>query len=500
MNMSLKDIRFYYAILLRRLPYFLAIVLVVTAVGGTVAYMLPAIYSASAKILVESPQISADLAHSTVSNNAVQQLDIYQQELMTREHLLDLAQKLDVYGVRRSELTDADIVEDLRDRTTFELVSDARSGGATVFSVAFEDRDPTIAARVVNEFVSLILKKNVNVRTAQASETLQFFADEVSRLGRDLSTLDSKILEFKNANRDALPDSLDFRRMQQSSQQERLQMLEWEETGLRTRRNNLIQMFEATGQIAKEGPMTPDQQTLLDLRRSLSDQLVLFSESSPNIVALRTRIASLEDTIRNAAPDDGEGGENVKAPPSQLDIQLSDIDQRLVFIGRERKSINKSLASLSKSIAATPANEGTLNALSRTRENTQTQYSAAVAGYAQAATGKQIEVDAKGERFSVVEPAAPPHEPVRPKRKRLAAASMAAGLGLGAAFIVLLELLNKSIRRPSELVDALQIQPLATIPFIDVKERKPAYARYIAGMLMLAGLGQLLFISSIGNP
>ncbi|MGN6549922.1 MAG: GumC family protein [Pararhizobium sp.] len=499
----MKDIRFYYAILLRRLPYFLAIVVVVSVIGCVVTYMLPPVYRATAQILVEAPKISADLAPSTVPNNPIEQLTIYQQEITTREHLLALASKLDVYGKRRSEYSDADVVDDMRARTTFDLVSDGRNGSATAFSVSFDDHDPKIAARVVNEFVALILNKNDNARTGRATDTLQFFSNEVTRLGDQLKSMDSQILSFTNDHRDALPDSLDFRRLQQSSLQERLQMLEWEEAGLRNRRNNLVQMAEATGSITKGAPMTLDQQTLQDLKRTLSDQLVLFSPDSPNIAALRSRITALEASIRTAARNaaDTTAPADMKKPPSELDFQLSDIDERLGFIARERSSINKNLEKLAKSIAATPDNAMVLNALQRTRSNVQDQYSAAVKRYSEASMGKQIEVNAKGEHFTLVEPAVPPHDPVWPRRKRLIAMSVAAGLGLGLGFIVLLEMLNKSIRRPLELVEALQIQPIATIPFIDLDRggRLP-YLKYAAGLVIVAVLGQLLWISSLGNP
>ena len=73
---------------------------------------------------------------------------------------------------------------------------------------------------------------------------------------------------------------------------------------------------------------------------------------------------------------------------------------------------------------------------------------------------------AKGERFSLVEPAVAPSAPDKPNRVLIAGAGVAGGLGAGLGFIVLLELLNRSIRRPSELSAHLGIQPFATIPYI----------------------------------
>jgi polysaccharide chain length determinant protein (PEP-CTERM system associated) len=478
------DLRFYLSIFLRRLPYFLVIATFVTTAAVALALYLPPIFQASAKILVESPQIPADLARSTVPINAVEQLQIIEQQIMTRENVLALAEKLKIYGDKASEIPQADIIEDMRGRTKFELLQkDGPSGslGAKVFSVSFIAGDADLAAKVVNEFTKLILQMNVRLRTDRAGETMQFFNQEVARLGGELSRLEAEILKFKNANKDALPDGLDFRRNQQNNQQERLQSLEREEAALRSRRNNLVELFESTGRIVSAGPVTLEQQMLQDLQRTLSEQLALFSENSPNIVALRARIKTLENGMQAKQASDADTTKG-KRGTSELDLQLSDIDDRLKYITQEKASITENLAELTKSITATPRNETILNSLERNRENIQAQYNIATARSAEASTGEQIEVSAKGERFTVVEPAVAPQKPTSPNRRRIAGAGFAGGIGLGLGLIVLLELLNKSIRRPTELVRTLQIQPLATISYIPVKrEKKTAKLAQAAG-------------------
>jgi hypothetical protein len=47
---------------------------------------------------------------------------------------------------------------------------------------------------------------------------------------------------------------------------------------------------------------------------------------------------------------------------------------------------------------------------------------------------------------------------------------LAAGLGSGGALVVLLELLNKTVRRPRELADLLKAQPLEVVPYIWVEK------------------------------
>ncbi|QFU17867.1 GumC family protein [Microvirga thermotolerans] len=461
------DIRFYRSIFLRRLPFFLAILLSVSGLGFFVASILPPTYRADAKIIVESPQISAGLARPTVPVEIVKQMQLVQLQMMTRPNLLALADRFGLYK-DRSEASENDIVDDMRSRMSVDPIRlDAPRGSeaATAFVVSFKAKDPVLAADVVNEFVKLIIQKNADIRSGQASETLRFFQQETERLASRLSQLESEISDFKNRNKDALPESLSFRRTQQLNLQERLMQLSREESSLRDGRSRLMRVLAGTDTSPNAAAMTPAEQTLAQLRRVLTEQRTVLADQSPGIVNLKTQIAALEKAVQAERSDKAGAGDG-KSGLSDLDMQLADIDQRLQLIAREKDAIDEKLANLAQTIAATPGNEATLNALERQYQNVQSQYNVASGRLADASTGERIEMRSKGERLSILELASPPQRPIGPKRFAIAAGSAVAGLVLAFGFVVLMEFLNKSIRRPIELIEALQIEPLATIPYI----------------------------------
>jgi uncharacterized protein involved in exopolysaccharide biosynthesis len=159
--MNGTDARFYVSILLRRLPYLAAIVSSALVLTVIVASVLPPRYRASAKILVEAPQIPVELARSTVPIQAALQMQIIRQQITTRDDLLVLANKFDIYGMEKDELSGEDIVDDMRSRITFNeigLNSPYGDPGASVASVSFTATDPDLAAKVVNELVDLMLE------------------------------------------------------------------------------------------------------------------------------------------------------------------------------------------------------------------------------------------------------------------------------------------------------------------------------------------------------
>src|SRR6056297_3327214 len=92
----MSELRYYMSIFLRRLPYFLPVFMVVSAVSVIVAYALPPAYVSQMRLIVQSPQIPQELAASTVRLPPLEQLQIIQQRLLTRANMLDIARDLDV--------------------------------------------------------------------------------------------------------------------------------------------------------------------------------------------------------------------------------------------------------------------------------------------------------------------------------------------------------------------------------------------------------------------
>ena len=64
------------------------------------AYILPAVFQSTARILVEGQQIPDELARSTVTQTASQRLDSITQKLMSRPNLIKLIDDLGLYADR----------------------------------------------------------------------------------------------------------------------------------------------------------------------------------------------------------------------------------------------------------------------------------------------------------------------------------------------------------------------------------------------------------------
>ena len=486
-----SEIRFYLAVFVRRLHYFLAVFVMVSAASLTVANILPPVYTSQTRLLVESPQIPAELAAPTVRTAASESLEIIEQRLMTRVNLLEIARSQNVFPEGGSMSADL-IVERMRENT--EIRRTAGRNRATMMLISFSAISGSVAANVVNRYVTLILRGNAEIRTDRAGDTLRFFEIEVDRLSSELEQQGAAILDFKNQNTGALPESLDFRLNQHSVLQERIASVEREITGLAEQKRRLVQIFEATGRIsaASNVNISPGQQQLLGLQDQYRSALAIYSPENPKVKLIQAQIARLESVLAEQAPSEvGDNGPET----SILDIQLADIDSRVDILGEQRDRSEAQLKTIQILIGRTPAISIMLQSLDRDYLNVQQQYNTAVGRLAKAATGERIELLAKGERIAVLDPATVPDEPTSPNRALIAIGGTLAGAILGFSLIALMEFLNTAIRRPADIISHLGITPIAVVPYIrtpmELVTRRAVFALVFS--LLIVGLPALIF-------
>lgn len=468
------DLRFYWILFLRRLPVMMIFVLVCTGLALITAMKLPETFSTSARLLVEAPQIPERMVASTVQTDAAEQLDILQQRLMTRANLIDIANRFQVFEALRDMDPDR-VVEEMRAATLVQ-----RSAGrdqATLLTLSFEARTPEIAADVVNQYVTLILEESTASRVGQAGRTLQFFEQEVQRLGEELDKQSAAIAAFRAENAEALPEDQSYRLSRQALLQERVSRLERDIAAAEAQRREIVRIFESTGQVrpSGDGPQaqrSPEEQQLAAARSALEQARSIYSETHPEVVRLRNLIARLEAAVAaqaGAAPAEGvdEGTAGVSTEQAIFNATLAEIDTRMTLAKEELAATEAELTQLQDAIARSSSNGIQLAALERELDSIQARYTTAENNLNQARMSERVETTAQGQRISVIENASVPTQPAGPNRTKIVALGLGAGLGLSAALFFLLEMLNRTVRRPAELTSRFNVTPLAIIPYME---------------------------------
>ncbi|MCV6591875.1 MAG: lipopolysaccharide biosynthesis [Silicimonas sp.] len=474
------DLKFYFQLALRRLPVMAVIFSLCAGLGVALALTMPPRYTADAKLLVESAQISTEKPVRGAEDEASKQLQVIKTRLLTRANLVDVANKFKVFE-GEGNLSPDEVVDMMRDQTYIGIEAGRKS--ATFMEIAFTSHSAKVSADVVNEFVTLVLAEDTDIRSTGSRQKLEFYVQQVQRLDEELARQSAEIVAYKEANKDALPESLQYRLDRRATLQERLNLSIRDRASLNDQRDRLVAIGVQNS--AQPVALTAEEQLLRQYKAELVEwEVVLGGNTNPKVEVLKAKISQLEMRIEQM----GEAGTG-DTTSSVLDLQLAEIDSRIAFIEEEMERGEAELEELRIAIEATPSVANRLAQLEREYTNTQTLYNRAVADRALAEQGDQIEVNKKGERVTVIEQAVAPSAPTSPNRKLIAGGGVFLGGGLAAFFFLLTELLNRSIRRPVDLTRALGVQPLATIPYMEeesVRRRRRALKTILLAAILIA--------------
>jgi len=503
----------------RRFFFFLIPAIIIGVVTITVAFLLPARFESSGTVLVESQQIPVELVQSTVTSNPNQRITVIKQRVMTRNNLLRIIDKYDVFVQERKKLSVTRIIEEMQRLISVDVITaGANQRGPTIaFRVSFQHESPATATKVANELVTLFLSENVKTRTARATETTEFLEAEAEKLKKDLLAAEAAISEYKRENNENLPEHLNLRLARLERTKGEIRSIDRQLSNLQDERRYLdIELSSAkngtdpnTGETASE---TETERELRQLKDALINASVRLTDAHPDIRSLKRRIAVLEKKVAdeaNLSEDDDidrqsfKGNAKLNKLISQLEIRMNSNSNNQARLRKELKELKLKEADIEERILKTPDVERELITLTRNHREIFQKYTELQAKQGKAQLAQNLEEEKKAERFILLEPPIMPSEPVWPNRFNivLIGCVVAFASGVGTAFLV--ELIDKRIRTASELEALLRHPPLVAIPFIqnhrDVKKK-----RYKLGMVLilplLVGVAGLFAINTFYKP
>lgn len=519
----------YIAILKRRYIYIIIPFFVVFGISVAFAVLLPPVFQSTGTILIESPQISADLVRSSVNSLASERIIIIKQRVMTRANLFRISEKFKVFREESKNLSTTEAVEYMREMVGVELITAGvgrnRRGVTTIaFKVSFEHRRPLTAVRVANELVTLFLDENIRTRTARASETTEFMAQEVVKLERMLADIETKIADFEQEYSDSLPEHLNLRMEMRDRSQSALKELDRDIKSLGeelrfldiqlaanmagfgvnrqfgspvqalTPKNELQQLqatlselitvyslshpdvlrFKRKIEVVKAGIIGRGKpEELNSLLESLESQLTAtkqhYTDSHPDVIRLDSSIVGLREIIA-ALPEEEEDAspalETLDPVAATIETKISIANAKIDSLQEQKGLLRERISEIEAAIIRTPQVERGLRVLNRDYANAQKRYNEIRAKQMQAELSESLEESRKAERFVLLEPPSVPEKPIKPNREKMLALGVALSLAAGGAGIFLVELIDGSIRGTSSLAAVLNQQPLASIPYI----------------------------------
>ncbi|HHJ21103.1 MAG TPA: hypothetical protein ENJ84_14950 [Gammaproteobacteria bacterium] len=474
MDQQGKTLIDYLDVLRKEYKLFLVPFVLILFIGSLFALTLPSIYRSVGVILVESQQIPDELVRSTITSYADERIQIIRQIVMTRDNLLGIIEKYNLYEkYRKAGANDTELLDRFKKNIFIELrrgqgPARNRRHNSITFSVAFEHTDRRIAQQVTNELVTLFLRENLKNRTRRATETTEFLSSEAEKLRRKINIIEQQVAEFKQKNERSLPENLDLNNQMLERAQTSLNELEREIKAQQEQISYLeVQLATLENTAPEDGdtPLTPRQQ--LALSRSQYNRLSQrYGPQHPDLLKLKRQINELERQIQNIDSNETMlDSENPAVLLIQAKIRSS--KERIDSLNTQRNTLQIRISELQQRILQTPQVERALKALERDYESLLSKYDDLMNKATEARLSKSMEEQSKAERFTLIESPNFPEEPVRPNRKKLLMLSFILATGIGLGIVYAKDEIRGGIRNVRQLTRLTKTVPLVSIGYID---------------------------------
>lgn len=448
---------------------------VFTAIATYVS-TLQNIYKAEATVLIERSQVSKSFP-GNIEEGAQNRLALLTQQILSYDRLVELIERFNLYPDARGLLPLEDIVTRMRSEIRLQQQESTRRRGqhsVTAFSLSYQGKDPVKAAEVTNTLTDFFIAENVKVRAEQASGTTKFLQNQLEKLRAKLEAQEHRISAFKESHIGELPEQLSANLATLERLSDQLRLNSGKLAQANERRAAFIRQIAETAQAAPTEPVSPDvtQVQLQELYRKLIELRMNYSEKYPDVIRVRSEIATLEQQQMGQPADDDPAPNPLLTPQAQtanLRQELSDVNAAIKALETEERNLQRSINHYQSRVETAPRIERQLQALQRDYDTTEERYLRLQERYEEAEMVRTIEQNEQGERFRVLVPATPPKAPVAPQRKQFYLAGLAISLALGAGLVFLRDSTDSSFHVVEDLRAFSAVPVLVSLPRIETR-------------------------------
>jgi polysaccharide chain length determinant protein (PEP-CTERM system associated) len=497
-QLTLSD---YLSIIRRRAPHLIGIFVTVLLISIVVAIAIPSTYRATGTIIVESQQLPDNVVATAIRRKIDDQINAVMQRMMTRENLLQLANKHNLFKENTGTLPSSNLISEMRKRIFIEtnnpneaIRTNQQGQQAITFTISFEDKRSDVAFHVTNELIALFLDWNAKLRTEGAMDATTFLTQESDKLKIEVDKLEQLIAEYKQQHKNALPEQLTLRMTMLSRAENDLREIE-RDTRTAKEENRTLEVELAAakrGTGAEENP----SQTLPGLRSELSRLSSVYKESHPDIRRLKHKIEAME----KAADSPSSAADSVATPTIavyRIQARIDSNKARLNSLEQQREMLQKKISENESAMIQTPKVAQGLDVLIRDRDIAQRKFEEFRSKRMNAKIAENLESENKSGNFSVLEPPIFPEKPFKPNRFKMLLIGFFLAIASSGGIVMALELTNKRIRGIEALTYVLGFRPLAVIPFLPLKEEGIRRKRIIKKVIIAALVTLIISIIAI---
>ncbi len=558
-SVQVQTVTEYVALLRRRHRLIVVTGALLLVASAALAFLWPAVYRSTATILIEEQEIPPDLVRSAIATYVDQRIETIKQQVLSRSTLWRMVDQYDLYKSLRRRSSTEEVLERFTKDIQIEVMNvkviDKRSQNPTqatiAFTLAYDGEAPDVAQKVANELTSLFLNENLKTRERHAHETTSFLKQESENLVRHIQEVEGRIAKVKQRADGALPElmQLNMALMNQSQRElidadrdirslrerktylegelatlkphtpiisasgerlldvdERLKALRAQSASLaayvKLDHPDMIKMTQELSSLEKETGASDGRDELskrLRAERALLDDLRgRMHVAQPDVIRAQEVVASLERELQTAT-DRAAVPVNIKPEnPAYINIdsQLASTTASLQALEAARVELKRRMADYAKRLESTPTVEPEYLDLIRDRENSVRKHQEIASRMMEAQVSAELEVQRKGERFSLINPPELPEKPSQPNRPAIlllgAMFALFGGVGLG----VVADNVDGKIYTRDQLSNAMRNVPIVAVPYLP-SDREMAVLSRRRVAVSLSALGAMVVVALI---
>jgi uncharacterized protein involved in exopolysaccharide biosynthesis len=495
----------YLAIARRRAVLVLVPAILGPIIGFLVSFGMTPRYTSRSLLLVVDQVVPTDYFKPIVTERVSDRMTILQQNVLSPSRLQPLVHRL---GLARNGKTEEVAVNEIRGNVVVARASlgkPASSFGGTPggtadvpgFYVMYTADNPRDAQLVCAEVTSMLLTENSEVRGEMARSTTEFLSRQLEQAKRNLDELDKKLAEFRHEHLGRLPGDADAELRILTSLESQLDASNQSLNRLQEDKARAETLLEQELSVWKSAQAAPTFPTLRQQLIKLQEQLVVlesqYTDNHPNVVKAKHEIARLQARLSemDSEADQSDALRNATVPRSGFRFEPPDVMRLREQIRRDdaaseritegQKRLLGLIELYQGRLSQTPQIEEEYKQLTRDSATAHNIYDTLLTNKNTAEMQTEMEVSQQGEQLRLLDPAHVPGSPSFPVRTTFAEYGFAIGLCFGFGIAVWLEFRDKSIRDEADVVAALQLPMLASVPCVGAMEESMGWAGRFGG-------------------
>jgi capsular exopolysaccharide synthesis family protein len=452
-------------------------------IAGAIAYlqMAPRKYETSARLILDDKRVSVselgrDLTQLRSGTPGGPNPLADQAELIKSQRVLQKAIAQVVSQSQASSPETALTTGEFRQDLKVKIVP-----ATNILEVSYENEDPVLATNLVNAVTQAMVEDNTQIIRQEAASVRKFLQTKVPEARQRLEQAErienkyrqaSGIVSFEEQTK-SLVDSLATLEEQEHTLLAQLQELRSKEASLR-------QVTEARGlnkaYAAVRGGQNEELKMLRaklgELETKLVEARLLLTDNHPTVINLLGQRNGLRALYQNELARVSPANQAIASNTVASDQISQDLTSQLITNEVERWAVENKLrvvqanhADLQSRLAQLPIKQQQLTPLTRQREEAVESLKLLQSKLEEA---RIAEAQLVG-NIQIIEAAQTPTKPTSPHNKAVLAIAILFGTALATGIILLLELMDKTLKDASEAEELLKLPLLGVLPRLPAK-------------------------------